>query len=700
MAKSAALSSAASWALEQDGILQGNRYRSEVSSCADLFKLFSGGVEAKTFRGDLDEIDEQSEEDEERLDRRIEKRITRAKLKVKAEAKADKKKAEDPIIPFRTPILGELREFQPWLELRDKARKDLFWLGRDVLKRDLVEHVHQIVCNQFVQKQFDSVYYEGYRIGDVHDAIGKQKRFDENGRPTREMMLLDPRGFYKTTIDGIDCVQWLLNAPDIRILILAGEYILSSAFLSEIKGYFNFPKNSDPTDFHLLFPEYVLRGLAGESDQPLWCPVRKHLQKEASVWTNAIMASLSGWHCDIRKGDDVVTDRNCTTIELRHTLKEKYDGTDNLVDEWGLSDHIGTRYYTDDWYGTRIDKSKEEEAETALKYFCRQCWIVKPEYTTVPLKQLTSDMVVLNFPEKATFTSLRRKLLNNEKSFRNQQLNEPLEDDVALTINFDEESLRKHVYRFEQAPKVGDIYILWDTALTANKRSDFSSGVVGRIAPQEIKNDDGVVVETRYSLIILEIIYGKFSQSELAVQIVALAKKWKPKKTVIERLPGTELFQREVAMRATQFGVSLGIYFYPPSLEPNAKRNRIHGLEILLKEDRLWFVAGPWIEETFFQLRRYTGEKKNRGRKDDIADAMSSLPMFLPSTMQNEVLRVMQEKEREAAMKKAEYDRIFGGATTLTPINVSSPQTTKSTYVRGPFGIPGFRSRGNVNGGN
>ena len=68
----------------------------------------------------------------------------------------------------------------------------------------------------------------------------------------------------------------------------------------------------------------------------------------------------------------------------------------------------------------------------------------------------------------------------------------------------------------------------------------------------------------------------------------------------------------------------------------------------MLKNDRLWFVQGPWIDETFSQLMRYTGEKKNRGRKDDIPDAISMLQIFLPAEAQNPV--DAEEMERKQAI--------------------------------------------------
>jgi hypothetical protein len=100
-------------------------------------------------------------------------------------------------------------------------------------------------------------------------------------------------------------------------------------------------------------------------------------------------------------------------------------------------------------------------------------------------------------------------------------------------------------------------------------------------------------------------------------------------------------------------------------------------LEILIKDDLLWFVSGSWIDETFFQLMRYTGEKKNKGRKDDIPDAMSYFhTAFFPITSMNqkdaEEAKVYLEEEKKKAQIKQQYDRIFGVPPARGIINPSS----------------------------
>src|SRR4029077_8229281 len=157
--------------------------------------------------------------------------------------------------------------------------------------------------------------------------------------------------------------------------------------------------------------------------------------------------------------------------------------------------------------------------------------------------------------------------------------------------------------------------------LSAKKTSDYSVGVVARL----YKND-----ANEYAFVILEIIYDKWKDSELAIQIVEMSRRYNPKGTMIEKSNASDYLRSEIDRVANFRGYRPYIYWKEPSREENAKRNRIKSVEVLLSSHRLHFVLGPWIDETFKQFIQYTGEKKNKGRKDDIPDAISYLLFILP----------------------------------------------------------------------
>src|SRR5271157_2352081 len=655
---------------------QGKRYKSEARSLTRLVRIYYGQPEI----GDADsDCDEETSDSKAAKKPKGPKRPNPSETRIRiqdtnvdpvATSRGKRRRSVEDVNYEIDDVVG----FWRWLDLRDRARKDLFWEGR-LLGKGWYRSVHQITCDQFVPKNFggawlnpdgsadttrpkvEPMYFEGYTIDDFHGFVDAQHQWRQ-----QEMMLLDSRGFYKSTINGLDAVQWLLNCPDIRIFIITGEYKLAVSFATEIKSYFYLAEGQEPSAFHLLFPEYVLYGVDGTSKEPLLSPARIHHQKEDSLWVNSIVANLSGWHCDIKKGDDIVTDENSNTEEAREKLKIKYDGTDDTLKPFeGFMDHIGTRYFTDDWYGTRLAPNAETGEVAPLKYRCRGCWVVKPEYAEVSLVKLTEDMVTLTFPQVATFKKLHNTLLKKgERYFKNQQLNEPTDaaEDSGFRISFTEADMRAHMYQRETAPRNCDVYVVWDWALSDKKTSDYSAGVVARI----YKNETG-----QEAVVILEIVYGKWKHSELAYQIISLSKRYGPKLTMIEESNGSDFLKAEIQRVSQRERYVPYIYWKQPSRQDNAKRNRIKSLEILLAENRLYFVLGSWIDETLKQFTCYTGEKKNKGRKDDITDAASYLLYCLSPVSRPVIESVDPEEERrieedriKKLRKEQQYDRYFG----------------------------------------
>lgn len=518
--------------------------------------------------------------------------------------------------------------YDEWILERDKCRKDLFYLGRDILGKDWLEAPHRLFCSYFVQKNFDGTYHEDYLLADVHAAIDRQQR-------EKEMLLLAPRGSYKSTVDGVDCVQWLLNCPDMRILIITGEFTLGQAFLYEIKQYFTMRKGQTPTKFHRLFPEYIIDEKAGNSDQPLKTPARKIVsQKEPSLWVNSITANLSGWHCDLMKGDDVVTDENSSSPTQRETINRKFRNARNLVDQWGFKDNIGTPYIEGDWYDERLRTMK---TGATLLYGNYPAWTVKEGFENVPLRQIHEDMVTLLFPQKLSFVACRLSLMEDEELFRRQQLCQVGAANDSTTFTSD--SLRSHLIM----PNVnvpGDCYITWDWATSTARTADFSAGAICR-------------VDENRKVTLTNMEYGRWKPSELAFHIVSTAMQYKPRLILIEKMSGSELLQMEVARVARQCEVALNIWWREPDTTPDAKSRRIRGLQTLLNTDKLWFVSGPWNDELFHQLERYTGERNNRGRKDDLPDALSMIQFFLPSEdAKKKPIQPESEVEYQARIKR------------------------------------------------
>jgi phage terminase large subunit-like protein len=683
------------WAQELDAT--GKRYKSECRTLVDLLAIYEGA----------DILDKESDDDEEEDKKKGKKKEKsnrpapfRQPVKIRAVRFEDDSLGQDlkvqvnidpsqleyktlkgDVINLKTMFeVNEIVSFRRWLDLRDKGRKDLFWQGR-LLGCSFFHNTHQMVCDMFVKKQFDGLYFDEYTKDDMHDMIGVQKRFANDGvTPTRTMLLFAPRSGYKSTIDGVDAVQWMLNCPDIRIMIMTSVKNLAKMFMMEIKSYFYLPRKGTPTAFQILYPEYIITGIAGKSKEPFQCPARMFLSKEPHVWISSLDASSVGSRCDIRKLDDIVEDKNSAEEELRENLKEKVKATNNLTEPWGFTDVIGTRYFTKDWYGGRMSKDENNNEPEPYAYLSISAWTPKPEYkrayeqllkTPDGMFLVTEQMVDLWFPSKLSFSRLRSLLKENkERGFKNQQLNiatDPKELDVFVN-NFDLESMRASTCQLNAAPKEMEVIQTWDIAYSENRTSDFSVGAT-----------IGIFKDTHNQLgaIVLDMVYDKWKSSELASQMLAFYDKHKAvvTKIYIEEANGVGFLMGNIKNLAKIRGSAFEHFtrLRPVDVKPNAKQNRIKDLEFLHANGRLKFVSGAWIDELYKQFIDYNGKKSNNYRKDDIPDAISLgvISHLPPTALQYDPDPKEVEKEHEERqareVRDGWYNRMHGGPSPTKP---------------------------------
>ena len=230
-----------------------------------------------------------------------------------------------------TSILGK--------EVRHRSETDLFWLARyftwetnphsekgtKPISENLIDEEHyKIVCDLFVKK-------------DKSKPINQQSDI-------KTRLLLWPRSGFKSTIDHVDTVQWILNFPSIRILYLTAEAGLSKGFVDEAKGHFQ--RNEDePTLMELFFPEFCFVETATEEEgvkikgqrekaEVFTCPVwkaKKIRRKEPTLVGSSVGKTKSGWHYELIKMDDAVSDVNTETSEQCSSISKKLFLAEKLI---------------------------------------------------------------------------------------------------------------------------------------------------------------------------------------------------------------------------------------------------------------------------------------------------------------------------------------------------------------------------------
>jgi predicted phage terminase large subunit-like protein len=236
---------------------------------------------------------------------------------------------------------------------RWKGRTDLFWLAREILGYKLIEwDVHYPLINS-LQKFPDPLPDEKEKIDRVVNGNFIYNPFQgDHGiwlkqlPGKRRRLILDFRSSFKTTINVIcHSIQWILNDPDITILIVHAKQEVAEAILGEIKRHFTHNK--------------VLRSIYPDScpvnpmdkkfanQQNLWIPNRVNkARKEPTVGIASIDTAVAGLHYDVIKFTDIVDLTNVGTEAQLNKVRQTFGMYRNVLtrpDYW--LDVEGTRYH-------------------------------------------------------------------------------------------------------------------------------------------------------------------------------------------------------------------------------------------------------------------------------------------------------------------------------------------------------------------
>jgi hypothetical protein len=600
-------------------------------------------------------------------------------------------------------VLGTEISFEDWLNLRDRARKDLYWLAETVLQIPLVEEVHRPIIDLiYPSLNADGMFTLDYKLTDMHRAINLQCE-------TKEHMILDPRAWMKSAVASAFMCQFSLNFPECRIFSTSGTDDLAEAMLRIMKGYFGHETGGVVSTLHRLFPEYTLRRKNATSDQPIVFPNRKFYQKGYSFETFGVMSAASGRHCDLYCADDNVQSKG--TEETRPKLKDKADGLmSNVPDAHAIKIVLGTRYDLQDWYSGRIELLESDP--TSMKFHARGVMEILPEFVHLPYRDLKLEMVKLNWPmqfgsPEKTFKAYVRKIVTNESDFRHQQMNVPISaEDADNRVAFNMDAFSNLFIDPRTFPQEGDRYLVIDIAWSMDKRADFSVLAVGRIGKSLTSGSE-------LSVYVEHIDAARRRSSELSLAIVELSMGFPGLKSIIsENIGGVEAVMDESRRQAQLRNHTLP-YIYVAKVLPTtgAKWRRIKLLELLVAQSRLWFSNQISPTQTALihdQFGKYTG-KRSSTRHDDIPDSVAlmvefTLPREDKEGKQQQEIEAAKEKAQEEQARREQYNRIFlGGGET----NVSSGRAWRegmpttgspsvdfgdSNVTRGPFGIPGLRN--------
>jgi hypothetical protein len=262
-------------------------------------------------------------------------------------------------------------DLEDWKKRRQRCRVDLRYLCgvlgyRDVSKAvhgRMYHHVQEFKGGEEPLKQVTVKTGAGYKpLCPMWELQGPRKRLN-----------LVTRGGLKTTIiTQAHSIQWLLNYPDIRILLVSAQLGRAKDFLKGIKEHFT--KNDM---FRWLFPEYCPKqneqGKTEDfgNDEQFTIPCRRTPGiKEPTVRVASADSSVAGGHYDVIKVDDLVEDQNTRTPGGIEQTRKFFGSlwplveTNPLPPGHGWLDVTGTIYHFSDLHQTIVsEESKKPDTE-------------------------------------------------------------------------------------------------------------------------------------------------------------------------------------------------------------------------------------------------------------------------------------------------------------------------------------------------
>lgn len=370
---------------------------------------------------------------------------------------------------------------------RHLARTDLKWLCRNVLDYDLMkDEVHDPVYSHLTQfsgvQGIDQYAGMGYKYVPKHPD--PEKVLPEW---PRRRLLLDPRGWFKTTNNVIaHSIQILLNFPDASILLVHAQQDIINKKLGELCKKF-----TQNDKMQTLFPEYC-NFKQGRQDE-LWLPNSKN-DNAPNVSTTSIQSTTAGMHYHWIKFTDIVDKENSRSEYQLAKIRQDYHQYLNLlISPKYFVDLEGTCYDYADIYNWIIDRELQRQRDgkkPVYQMFVRGCFEKQPppgqkerfhpEERDWPYLLDANGKRISRFPEQAPLEHLETLEDEDPYTFSRQQLNHPvsgLGDDAPFPLE------KMSWIRPEELKYVN---MLWyemtiDTAETIELQSDFTAGTVAGI---------------------------------------------------------------------------------------------------------------------------------------------------------------------------------------------------------------------------
>jgi len=428
----------------------------------------------------------------------------------------------------------------------------------------------------------------------------------------KDDLLLWPRGHYKTTARVVQAIQFILNFPDIRIVLMQGTKKLTKGLLAEIKSHFFDNPKSRLLEF---FPEVRLTK-KGDSEQ-FTVPTRhrKHLKEPTCAIASGKSVKASQ-HYDLGIFDDLVNEQNFRNSDVVAKVTQDFNHCQSLIDPGGFRRVSGTRYVFGDLY-EQIIRSNTNGGSWRISI--KTCWANESERVPLfPARKLADGRTV----------GFTRELLDqmerdDPETFSAQQLNRPI---AAKSHYFPAALLATRVKPEPLGLSRPVVFI----DLASSRRIDADHRI---ILTGKVDSMGGMYVTGLQG--------GHFPPADLAKKIIEVTVDQRPQKVLIEKTAPAVYLAELVRIMAQPLAVVVPIDFIEVSNNKDAKYLRIAAVAGFIQ--RLWFSPGlPNWERMVEEFDQFP-----KGSHDDYPDTVGlmvnwfnqNMPLMRPSPYLHPVFR-------------------------------------------------------------
>jgi len=261
---------------------------------------------------------------------------------------------------------------EDWKARRQRCRTDLRYLCGVLGYRDVSKSVHG---RMYMHVQQFKGGTENARQITIKGAnyVPACPMWELDG-PRKRLNLVTRGGLKTSILTQAHTIQWIINYPDIRVLLVSAQLGRAKDFLKGIKEQFQ--KNEH---FRWLFPEYCPKLTPSGhledfgNDEQFTVPCRRTPGiKEPTVRVASADSSVAGGHYDVIKIDDLVEDQNTRTPGGIEQTRKFFGSlwplveTNPLPPGHGWIDVTGTIYHFSDLHQTILTeegKKPEDERE-------------------------------------------------------------------------------------------------------------------------------------------------------------------------------------------------------------------------------------------------------------------------------------------------------------------------------------------------